>query len=63
MSRVCSICGKGKVAGNNVSHSHKKTKRTFEANVHKVTTEVDGKVSREYVCTRCLRTAKKQESN
>ena len=63
MSKVCSICGKGKVAGNNVSHSHKKTKRTFEANVHKVTTEVDGKVSREYVCTRCLRTAKKHEAD
>ena len=61
MSKVCSVCGKGKVAGNNVSHSHKKTKRSFNANVHKVTTEVDGKVSHEYVCTRCLRTAKKQD--
>ncbi len=63
MSRVCSICGKGKVSGNNVSHSHKKTKRSFNANVHKVTIETDGKTSQEYVCTRCLRTAKKQESN
>lgn len=63
MSRVCSICGKGRVSGNNVSHSHKKTKRSFNANVHKVTTEVDGKISHDYVCTRCLRTAKKQESD
>lgn len=63
MSKVCSVCGKGKVAGKNVSHSHKKTNRTFNANVHKVTTETDGKVTREYVCTRCLRTSKKQENN
>ena len=27
MSRVCSICGKGKMSGNNVSHSHLKTKK------------------------------------
>ncbi len=63
MSIVCSICGKGKVSGNNVSHSHKKTKRSFNANVHKVTTETDGKISHDYVCTRCLRTAKKQDND
>ncbi len=58
MSRVCVICGKGKVSGNNVSHSNRHTKRTFSANVHKVKIEIDGKESSEYVCTRCLRTNK-----
>ena len=33
MSRVCQITGKKVVAGNNVSHSHKKTKRTFKPNL------------------------------
>ena len=33
MSRVCQITGKSVVAGNNVSHSHKKTKRTFKPNL------------------------------
>ena len=33
MSRVCAICGKGKASGNNVSHSNRKTKRTFEVNL------------------------------
>ena len=61
MSKVCVICGKGKVSGNNVSHSHRKTKRTFEANVQKTTVEIDGKPSVEYVCTRCMRTAKKTD--
>ena len=60
MSKVCIKCGKGKVAGNNVSHSHKKTKRTFNANVHKATVVIDGEEQVGYVCTRCLRTAKKQ---
>ena len=59
MSRVCSICGKGQTTGNNVSHSNRKTRRTFEANVQKTTVEINGKTSTEYVCTRCMRTAKK----
>jgi large subunit ribosomal protein L28 len=63
MSRQCVICGKGRVSGNNVSHSVRRTKRTFNANVHKVEVEINGKKSREYVCTRCMRTAKKDEEN
>lgn len=59
MSRVCVICGKGKVSGNNVSHSNRHTKRTFNANVHKVKVEIDGVESTEYVCTRCMRTQNK----
>lgn len=61
MSKVCVICGKGRVSGNNVSHSNKKTKRTFNANVHKVKVEIDGVESSEYVCSRCLRTARKED--
>ena len=58
MSKVCVICGKGKVSGNNVSHSNRRTKRTFSANVHKVKVEINGVEYNEYVCTRCLRTNK-----
>lgn len=62
MSRVCAICGKGgsdrTSSGNNVSHSNRKTKRTFGVNVHKVAVEIDGVPSKEYVCTRCLRSKK-----
>ena len=32
----CEICGKGQVSGNNVSHSNRKTKRSFKVNVQKV---------------------------
>ncbi len=60
MSRVCSICGKGKTTGNNVSHSNMRSRRTWGANVQKVKIDVDGKVSSQYVCTKCMKTAKKE---
>jgi len=34
MSRVCQLTGKRPVAGNNVSHSKRKTKRRFLPNLH-----------------------------
>ena len=39
----CEICGKGRTTGNNVSHSMRHTKRTFEANIQKVDVEINGK--------------------
>lgn len=61
MSRVCSICGKGQMSGNKVSHSNIKTKRSWGANVHKVKiVDANGAISSQYICTRCLRTAKKE---
>ena len=62
MSKVCAICGKGRTAGNNVSHSERHTKRSFNANVHKTTLEQDGKTVNVYVCTRCKRTLNKQDN-
>ena len=61
MSRVCAICGKGKASGNNVSHSNRKTRRIFEANVQKVSVEVDGKSTNQYLCTKCIKTSKKSK--
>ena len=34
MSRICQITGKKVMTGNNVSHSHRKTKRKFYPNLH-----------------------------
>lgn len=58
MSRVCSICGKGKMKGNMVSHSNIKTNKHYNANVQKVKVEIDGKPTSSYVCTKCLKTLK-----
>ena len=34
MSRVCQITGKRTIRGNNVSHAHNKTRRSFLPNLH-----------------------------
>lgn len=34
MARQCMVTGKKTIVGNNVSHSNRKVKRTFIANVH-----------------------------
>jgi large subunit ribosomal protein L28 len=58
MSRVCSICNKGKMGGNLVSHSNIKTPHQWNANVQKVRINKDGSLINAYVCTRCLRSGK-----
>ncbi|NCA67993.1 MAG: 50S ribosomal protein L28 [Clostridia bacterium] len=61
MSRVCSVCGKGKMGGNKVSHSNRKSPRQWNANVQKVAiVDAKGTISSQYVCTRCLRSKKVQ---
>lgn len=61
MSNVCDICGKSPNFGCNVSHSHKKTKRRWNPNVHKMRIVVDGKVTNAKVCSKCLKTGKVQK--
>ena len=58
MSSVCEVCGKGELSGNNVSHSHLKTKRSWNPNIQRVRANVEGEVKRVNVCTRCLRSGK-----
>lgn len=58
MARVCEVCNKGRVSGNQVSHSNRHNKRTWEPNLRKVKAVVGGTVKRVNVCTRCLRSGK-----
>jgi large subunit ribosomal protein L28 len=55
MSKVCEICGKGPVVGNNVSHAHNKTKRRWYPNLQTVKVSIGGQTKKLKVCTRCLR--------
>lgn len=61
MSRVCSICGKGPVAGNSRSHALNISKRVFRPNLRRTKLEIDGKVETAYVCTKCLKGSKKDK--
>ncbi|MDT7042634.1 50S ribosomal protein L28 [Candidatus Nitronereus thalassa] len=55
MAFSCSICGKNRMAGHNVSHANNKTKRVFRPNLQNVRALVNGATKRIRVCTRCLR--------
>ncbi|SHJ95353.1 50S ribosomal protein L28 [Paramaledivibacter caminithermalis] len=58
MAKQCAICGKGKISGNKVSHSVRRTRRSWSPNVKKVKALIDGSPKRITVCTRCLRSGK-----
>ncbi len=54
MSRKCDICGKGPVYGNNISHSHKKTRTRWLPNLKKVDAIIKGEKKKVKVCMSCL---------
>jgi large subunit ribosomal protein L28 len=58
MSGICKICGKKTAFGNSVSHSHRKTRRTFKPNIHKAKVEYKGKIMTVNICTSCLSSGK-----
>ena len=58
----CSVCGKLRMAGQNVSHANNITKRTFLPNLQSVRALVDGRAQKVVVCTRCLRSGKVQKA-
>jgi large subunit ribosomal protein L28 len=60
MSRVCDVCGKRPMYGNNISHSHRKTRTRWEPNLKKVKTVINGKVKRIKICMDCLHADKVQ---
>ena len=74
MARRCDICGKGPVAGNNVTrkgqlkkkggvgqHIGVTTKRVFRPNILSVKALIDGTPRTIKVCTRCLRSGRGQK--
>ena len=54
----CACCGKGVTFGIKVSHSHRRSNRTWNPNVKRVKAIVDGSPKYIYACTRCLRSGK-----
>ena len=51
----CEICEKEVTYSLQVSHSHRRTARTFKPNVQSVKVNVNGTPKKKNVCTRCLR--------
>ncbi|MCP4690148.1 MAG: 50S ribosomal protein L28 [Desulfobacterales bacterium] len=55
MSRMCEICGKKPMVGNNVSHAHNVNKRRFNPNLQSVRALYKGRVKKMVVCTSCIK--------
>lgn len=62
MSKICEICGKKPLFGNNVSHAHNITPRRWTPNLQKVRAIVNGTPKRITVCTSCLKAGKVQKN-
>ena len=59
MARVCHVCGKGPVTGNNVSHAHNKTRRRWLPNLQTVKIQDEnGDNRRVRVCTNCIKSGR-----
>ncbi len=54
----CDICGKGVSFGIKVSHSHKRSNRSWKPNIRRVKAIVSGTPCHLNACTRCLRSGK-----
>jgi large subunit ribosomal protein L28 len=55
MARMCEICGKKPLVGNNISHAHNVTKRRFNPNLQRVRALYNGRIKRMVVCTNCIK--------
>lgn len=54
----CEICDKEVKFSMQVSHSHRRTSRTFKPNVQTVRANVNGTPKKVNVCTKCLKSGK-----
>jgi len=58
MARVCEICGKKPISGNNISHAHNRTRRRWLPNLQEVRAQVNGRTKRMLVCASCIKSNK-----
>jgi large subunit ribosomal protein L28 len=61
MAKVCDICGKRPVSGNNISHAHNRTRRRWLPNLQEVRANVHGRTKKLTVCTSCLKSNRVQK--
>lgn len=55
MAKICEICGKKPISGNNISHAHNRTRRRWTPNLQSVRADVNGRVVRMRVCSTCIK--------
>ena len=62
MAKICAVCGKKPSFGHNRSHSMVATKRRFNPNLQRVRVLLEGRATRAYVCTKCLKAGKVEKA-
>jgi len=55
----CETCGKKAMVGNRVSHSKRRTKHRFEANIQTIHVIENNKNVRKRLCTKCIKALNK----
>ena len=58
MSKICEICGKKPMFGNNVSHANNRTRRRWNPNLQRVKVNLNDTIKRIKVCTDCIKSDK-----
>ena len=58
MSRVCTVCNKRPMSGNQISKSRRHTKRRWLPNLQRVRVQTSEGPRRIRICTKCLRSGK-----
>ncbi len=58
MSRVCTVCNKRPMSGNQISKSRRHTKRRWLPNLQRVRVQTAEGPRRIRICTKCLRSGK-----
>lgn len=58
MAKICEICGKKPMFGNNVSHANNTTRRRWNPNLQTIRAVVNGTPKRVTVCTSCMKAGK-----
>lgn len=59
MSRVCQLTGKKAMTGNKVSHSNRKSSKTWNVNLQTITIDVNGRKQKIKASTKAIKTLKK----
>ena len=58
MSRICTVCGKRPLTGNQISKSIRHTKRRWMPNLQRVRVQTEEGTRRIRVCAKCIRSGK-----
>lgn len=62
MANKCEICGKGPHSGMQISHSHRRSRKSWKPNIQRVRAVVKGSPRKIKVCTRCLKSGRVQRA-